>query len=200
MTTYAAPINVKNAAIQMLGAKALVTELDQTKEARILKTHYEPTVKKWLTRHAWTWAMKSDVLVKSAETDTGMYVYTLPSDLLNLRYITYNDQVVDQFFEYEDGELIFGYDSTELKAHYTWRVPEARWPADFAEVVVRDLYGRMIRALLNDFNEARTAEQEAEVLARRAMVRDKRQIRGRDHNPNPRMVASWKGFKDGPAS
>ena len=55
------------------------------------------------------------------------------------------------------------------------------------------LNGKLIRALLNDFNEARAQDEQGERLLRRAMVRDKRQIKGREIDENPRMVRIWYG-------
>lgn len=191
MTTYAAPIDVANAAMLLLGAKPLVSLTDASPPARIVNTHYEPVVKAALTRHAWTWGKKTGLLAKSGQTPEGKFLYALPSDLLNLRYVTYQDRKIT-IEEIVDGELVVPYD-TDIYAHYTWRVPEARWPADFAEAIVTTLNAKLMRGLLNDFNEARNQEEQGERLLRRAMVRDKRQIKGREIDETPRMVRVWYG-------
>ena len=191
MSTYAAPIDVANAAMLLLGAKPLVSLTDASPPARIVNTHYEPVVKAALTRHAWTWGKKTALLAKSGQTPEQKFLYALPSDLLNLRYVTYNDRKIT-IEESVDGELVVPYD-TEIYAHYTWRVPEARWPADFAEAIVTTLNAKLMRGLLNDFIEARNQEEQGERLLRRAMVRDKRQIKGREIDETPRMVRVWYG-------
>ena len=191
MTTYAAPIDVANAAVLLLGASSLVSLTDARAEARIINTMYEPVVKAALTRHAWTWGKKTQLLAKTGQTPEQKFLYALPADLLNLRYVTYKDRKIT-IEEIVDGELVVPYD-TEIYAHYTWRVPEARWPADFAEAIVTILNGKLVRGLLNDFNEARAQEEKGEQLLRRAMVRDKRQIKGREIDESPRMVRIWYG-------
>jgi|JI10StandDraft_1071094.scaffolds.fasta_scaffold21140_9 hypothetical protein len=196
MTVFAAPINVKNAALTGIGAKPMVSEAETSAQARVLNSHYELIVQEALTKHAYAWAKKSALLVKRSQTPEGRYVYALPADILNLRYITYGSpdgRVVD-VEETDEGLPILDWDST-FYGHYTWRVPEARWPADFADGIVKKLQAALKRGLLSDDNAAEALDELAEKKLRRGMVRDKRQIRGRPVNPNPRMVQVFKGYR-----
>jgi len=193
MTIYAAPINVANSALLKMGAKPLASLTATTAEARIINGNYELIVQDALTKHAWGWAKKRELLVKQGETPEGKYLYAMPSDILNLRYVTYKDRVVD-VVEMDEGKIILPVDA-EIYAHYTWRVPEALWPADFAKAIVTFLHALLKGALVNDENSAMALEKEADMLLRRAMVRDKRQIRGREINETPRMVRIWHGTR-----
>lgn len=194
MTLFAAPINVANTALTQIGAKPLASLTATTAEARIINNVYELIVQDALTKHAYHWAKKTALLAKQEETDQGRYVYALPADLLNLRYITHGSpdgRVVD-VEETDEGLPILNWDDT-FYAHYTWRVPEARWPADFAKGIVTALQAALKRGLLSDDAAAEALDEKADRLLRRGMVRDKRQIRGRTLTPNPRMVAIFQG-------
>ena len=195
MTVFAAPINVANAALLKMGAKPLASLTATTAEARIINGNYELIVKDALTKHAWNWAKKRQLLVSSGTTaDVGKYIFELPADLLNLRYVTYKDRVVD-VYESDEGKIILPYDA-EVYAHYTWRVPEAQWPADFAKAIVTYLHALLKGSLVTDDNASMALEQEADKLLRRAMVRDKRQTRGREINETPRMARIWYGTRN----
>ena len=191
MTTYAAPVNVKNSMLLSLGAKPITPGVNTSKEAIILDQIYEPMVKAALTRHAWTWGVKSQAVQSSGQANNGNYLYPVPSSFLNVRWVRCGGSDVQ--VEYlEDGELALPFGG-EIEVHGNWRVPEARWPADFAEAIVKKGYASLIRSLMNDFTEAGRAEQEAEMMLRRSIARDKRQIRGRDINQNPILVQAWRG-------
>lgn len=194
MTVFAAPIDVKNAAILSMGAKPLMSETAANPEARILAARYEPLVKTMLTKHAWTWAMKRELMAVSGETPDGQYLYVLPSDLLTLRYITYEGRIVE-FREYDEGKIVFPVTGIDLYAHYNWRVPESSWPADFADAVVRFLTAALVAALKGDMNEASAIEGRGDQLMRQAMARDKRTMRGRGHNEYPRIVSVYRGYR-----
>lgn len=199
MTVFAAPINVKNAALTGIGAKPLQSETATTAEARVLASHYELIVQEALTKHAYHWAKKKALLVKKTETPEGLWTYALPPDCLNIRYITYRDNVVD-VTETDEGEPILP-ENDELYIHYTWRVPEARWPADFADGIVKKLQAALKRGLLGDDNAAEGLDEIAELKLRRGMVRDKRQVRGRQVTTPGRMVQIWHGTRrHGPTS
>lgn len=191
MTVFAAPINVKNAALMGIGAKPMVSETETSAQARVINSHYELIVQEALTKHAYMWATKKALLVKKGQTQEDWYIYALPPDCLNMRYITHNGLPVD-VMETEEGEPILPRDD-EFYLHYTWRVPEARWPADFADGIVKKLQAALKRGLLSDDNAAEALDEIADRKLRRGMIRDKRQIRGRPLNQVPRMVEVFQG-------
>jgi len=194
MTVFAAPINVKNTALTQIGGKPLVSETDTSAQARVLANVYELIVQDALTVHAYHWAKKSALLAKQEETEQGRFVYALPADCLNMRYITYHspDGRIIDVEETQEGLPILDWDDT-FYLHYTWRVPEARWPADFGAGIVMKLQAALKRGLLSDDAAAEALDEKGDKKLRRGMVRDKRQIRGRVLNPNPRMVDIFQG-------
>jgi len=193
MTLYAAPIDVMNSMMLMIGAKPIVTLLDQSKENLILRQHYEPVVQSALTRHAWTWATKAAVVQSSGQGVDLNYLYAVPSDFLNVRWVRVGSTDI-QIEHMDDGHISVPFNSS-LEVHGNWRVPEARWPADFAEAVVLKGYAVLARSLLNEFAEAARADKEAEIKLRHAIVRDRRQIRGRDISQNSPLINAWRGRK-----
>lgn len=193
MTVFAAPINVKNAALTAIGAKPLTSEAETSAQARVLNSHYELVVQEALTKHAYDWATKNALLVKQSETPDGEYIYALPPDILNMRYITHKGTRID-VVETEEGQPILPWDDS-FYIHYTWRVPESRWPADFADGIVKKLQAVLKRGLLSDDSAAEALDEIAEKKLRRGMVRDKRQTRGRQVTTPGRMTQIWYGTR-----
>jgi|AntAceMinimDraft_12_1070368.scaffolds.fasta_scaffold47059_2 hypothetical protein len=193
MTLYAAPIEVMNSMMLMIGAKPINSIHDQSKENIVLRQLYEPLVQSALCRHAWTWATKTTVVQSSSQSVDGNYLYPVPSDFLNVRWVRAGGTDI-QVEHMEDGHLSLPFLS-DLELHGNWRVPEARWPADFAEAIVLSGYGMLLRSLLNDFIQADRADDKAEKKLRFAIVRDRRQIRGRDINQNSVLLNAWRGRK-----
>lgn len=194
MTVFAAPINVKNTALTQVGAKPMVSETATTAEARVLENVYELIVQDALTVHGYHWAKKTALLAKQSETDQGRFIYALPADCLNMRYITFGSpdgRIVD-VEETSTGQPILLWDDV-FHLHYTWRVPEAQWPADFGAGIVMKLQAALKRGLLSDDAAAEALDEKADRKLRRGIVRDKRQIRGRTINPNARMVDIFQG-------
>lgn len=187
MTTYSAPVDVYNAAILQIGARPISLTTDNSAEARILNGTYQGKVDEMLTKHAWTWATKQQVLTPKDQALDGQWRFALPHDCLNLRYITINGSRVD-IIEMQEDHIIFPTKDTDLVAHYTYKIPPSRWPADFAEAVVDRLIAVLYSGLLSEFSKAEQKNSLADKKMREAMVRDRRQIRGRESNPDPHMV------------
>jgi hypothetical protein len=69
-----------------------------------------------------------------------LYAYQLPTDVKFLRVVTVYGYPID--YEQQLNKLLCNYDtSVDVIAKYTWNVPEAYWPADFAEAITQHARG-----------------------------------------------------------
>lgn len=194
MPVYSAPIDVFRKAMVLVGAAPASSIDDQTAEAIAANAVYEGMVEELLTRHAWSWAQKVVAVTYQGETDnTPQYAYSLPSDVLTIRYVLL-DKV--QFTDYalRGGKLLCNVSSTtDLDIVYNYRALESDWPSDFAWGVVQKLAASLLRGLLDRQAEADRFDAEGEKMIRRASVRDRRSYRSPVDELDPPLIRARRG-------
>ncbi|MBI1359871.1 MAG: hypothetical protein GC155_06245 [Alphaproteobacteria bacterium] len=194
MSVYAAPVEVCNAALAEMGDDQIVALTDGSPAAITLNTRYEPLVKKELTKHGYSWAKKVARLVYQGETGNApTYAYYLPNDVLTPRWLMVGHAPVVRGYQLSSNKLLVDV-KYDYDLHYTWRVPESQWPADFADAMVKRLHSVLLRALPVDYVTARERDQAADFDFSAARIRD-RMANGKQPNysPDPVLVQAWRG-------
>jgi len=113
-------VALANIALTKIGGRIITSFSEDTPEARALSLIYDDTRDEVLTEHLWTFAQKRVVLATLAitpvMTEDGMtIVYSKPSDLLKINYISDKNALVKVE---SDGILS---DTAGLKMIYTYR-------------------------------------------------------------------------------
>lgn len=194
MSTYAAPVEVCNAALADAGETQITSMLDGTPAAITLNTRYEPLVKKELAVRFWSWAKKVERLTLQGETgNSPRYAYNLPSDMLKPRYLKVGSSKVVGY-EFGANKLLVDY-QRDYDLHITWRVPESSWPPDFAEAMVKRLQAVILRALPVDYAQAKQLDAEANLLFMIAGAAD-RTAAGKQPETeiDPVLIRAWRGM------
>lgn len=184
------------AAFPLIGIEVPSSADDQTPEMKMALSNYEIVVKEALSRHAWSWATKSDKLVYRGETNAQpLFAYTLPSDVVTPRSVQLGGQRFRDF-EMRSNELLCGLkDSDQLVMVYTFRAGEDEWPADFVDAMVKRLASRLATGLIDRPQQGQQLDNEAERSLRRAMRRDRRTYQGPEVTPDPVLVEAWHGVR-----
>lgn len=178
----------------LIGASPPQSIADQSDEAILANAVYEGLVGDALTRHAWSFATKSQALSYQGTTgDTPAYAYSLPSDVLTPRYMLYGNSA---WFEYQlrGNKVLLDLkdEAGQFKLVYNWRAPESSWPADFSEGIVLLLASRLAHGMEMP-TRAQNLKNESDQKLRQARVRDSRSYRGPKRNPDPVLVRAWRG-------
>jgi len=166
----AAAVAIVNAAISRTGGNTITgTDFtDGSVEANLALANYEQIVVTELESDPWRFARKTDVctLEPDAPIDTSWdFAWTLPVDVLTLRTLFRNGQVIDYEIN-ESGEVLTHFDD-DVYAVYTYRAAESLWPSDFTEGVTRLLEALYLR-LDDRFSEADMREESARQILKRA--------------------------------
>lgn len=199
-SSYAAPIEVAQAALHRVGEEAIADLNDGSSPSLIIASNYQGIVDGYLTMHAWTFATKTVdlALVGAATSAKWAFEHSIPSEVLNIRVITRAGIDMESGdWDLEDGVVLANTDEA-LQAIVTYRVGESKWPADFAECVVMRIKALFMEGLLDKWQEAKLVIDDIEGKPGRpgklgqAMVRDKRQV------PAKRVVRArlpnvWRG-------
>lgn len=193
MTVYAAPIEVFRAAMPLMGAQPPDSIDDQTDEAIAARAAYEGIVSSALTMHDWSWAIKGTFLTQDAATgDDPAYSYPLPSDCLLPRFVQLSTYPFREFVLRGRKLLCDVKQATDLKLFYTYRVGEYDWPADFGEAIVFKLASHLAFSF-EQTDKGAGFRDEAKRLLRAASARDRASYKGAKRDPDPALVAAWRG-------
>lgn len=208
MSTYAAPISVKQAALLAAGIQPITSESSPGDRNRFLKARYEPIVRDLLTKHAWNFARVDIALTYQGQNTFGeyLYAYDQPTDpygreVLNYRTIIKANTAASYSayarsaeidFEIYDGKIVSNVkaESSELVLICNVRVGESAWPADFAEAVVKTLAAECRKSLKKDMEGARALEGEARMALMRAIAREREQSK-REQPFDRQLVDVW---------
>jgi hypothetical protein len=162
-----------NAALTRTG-DPVITELnDGTPGSNIAGQNYALLVKTALTAYPWKFATKTQALVNiTGDPDPPwLYAYQIPTDTLMLRSITVGGFPVD--YEQQTNKLLCDQDtSADVIAKYTWSVPEAYWPGDFAEAITQQLEALFLRGVGERYQEAEARANEAKKTFQIAKTND----------------------------
>lgn len=152
-------IDVCNEALAMVGAKRIAALNDGSAEGEVCSAHYETVVGAALTVPGgapmrWRFASKQARLAQMQATPESRwaYAYQMPPDLLRLHAVTVDGHVIEHDTY---GDKLFCDHPDRLVADYTFRAPEAGWPADFAAAVVQELALKLALSLNRDADLAK---------------------------------------------
>jgi len=166
-----------------------IASLDDNDDvAQIVEQHYDEIVENLLTQHAWKFARRSAQLnqLANAVEKPWAALWQPPNGMLALQYLCDDAGVVVAGWEERDTEtggaiaVLGDYDT--VWAVYTYRVPEDRWPADFAKAVQLHLEAAMLAGINEQRDQADKRERRADAVEQKARVRDQRSSSATDAN------------------
>lgn len=194
MSTVSSKLEVFQKALPLVGAGIPFSLDDQTPEAKAANAIYETMVGAALELHAWSFSTKEAVLTYQGETGSlPAYAYTLPPDVMTPRTVLKSGM---RFRNYEirGGKLLCNlFEATDLTMIYTWRAPESAWTAMFTKAMFTELAAYLANGLLDRPEQGEMLDKKAEKLLRRAKRNNRATFQGADANPEPSLIAAWKG-------
>lgn len=183
-------LDLVNAAGTRTGNEPITTLNDGSPVGNIAGANYEQIKRAALTVYPWRFATKTATLVAlTGDVDLPWaYAYQIPTDLLKLRGVTLNGSPID--YERQSDKLLCnsGPDS-DLIAKYTWLVPEADWPATFAEAITQFLEAMFLRGVGERYQEADARENAARLTLRAAKQEDAQNNSTRNPWTSPTLTA-----------
>jgi len=197
MSSYAAPIEVVQAALTRLGET--ITSLDDGSPAALVTAaNYEAIIRANLAKHAWTFATRTEALTLVDDTVRGPWSFayapaTAPTEIVNIRRVMYPGGYALRAgqFELQSGQILVRAEDN-YECVVTARVNENQWADDFAEAIVTDLKGLYQGALLDRWQEGDITRRGAKMLMLEATVRDKRQQQQSSPYYNE-LAETWRG-------
>lgn len=161
--------------------------------ARVARANYESMARKRLSMHKWNFATYPVALVYQGQRDVGrlQHAYIVPPDALRVHWVGLGPVRLDVW--HLDTNRILAPINEALEALITFRAPESKWPADFAEAFITDLEALFIKALVRNPQDARMRERDAEVQFRTAMAADRRQGVSDHARPAGALARAWVG-------
>lgn len=180
LTTMAtSKIEIIKRAASFTGFGALVSIEDNEEIARLTGEHYEAIVQEVMTEHGWKFARRAEPMQLTPLVPIAPWsqFWRKPPGLLSLQFVqTANGQRVDQ--EEQDTAQgaccavmgAFG----ALYAVGVFRVPEDRWPADFAMVIQHRMESVFKAGIAEQWGEASERERMSGLKQQKSRVRDQR--------------------------
>lgn len=154
-------IDLCNAALSKIGANAISSLTDVTREAEACAAEYELAVGAALTTPGgapfrWSFASRQVSLAALSDTPAARWAkaWQLPDGCLAVHAITANDALIP-FDLYGDGK-VFTDDHDAVVCDHTYRVEEALWPGFFADCFASDLATRLALILNENAGLAQT--------------------------------------------
>ena len=167
-------ITISSEALVTIGGSTITSFTQGITESNVASVIYENYVASEIGRVRWNWAKTQFSLNKRSDTplESWDYGYDVPSDLLMLHRVTHGDSdiIYERFKDliYTDTDN----DSDDVDAHYTYRVDENDWPADFKGAIIIGLASRFAFSLARDAEYAMSLNQEAKLLMAEARRND----------------------------
>lgn len=192
MNIYAAPVEVANAALAEVGHTQIGSLLDGSPAAITFQATYEKIVAKELTKHAWSFATRTDRLTYQGATgNSPRYAYYLPVGILTPRYLRVGSARATGY-ELRANKLLVDF-QRDYDLTHTFRAGEDQWAADFAEGIRKRMMAVFYRALPVDMAAAREMNAEAELELQRARIRDRNAQGKPEMSVDPVLVRAWRG-------
>lgn len=188
--TYAAPIEIAQAALARVGGQMITSLEDGSMPATVFNTNYAGIVAKRLSMHRWSFASMPVALVYQGERAVGQYrhAYVAPPETIRVHWVGSNiRRLID--WHMDDGKILTPFRG-DWQALISRRVPESEWAPDFADAMVKEVEALFQASLVRQPEAARLLSRDAEELFRMAMVSDRRQVPGaRAIRPGPLVMA-----------
>lgn len=166
-------IEVCKMACVEVGLEPIGTIDDDSKEALVLRTHYDTIVEDALSSHWWRFAMAQQVLNKLADDPAGRWeaAFQIPAEVLSIRAVTVTDKNID--FERYGDKIYCDADGTlDVVLDASYDTPEINWPGYFVRYVVLKLAAILASGVREDSEMTTAKEEGAEIQWRRAKHRN----------------------------
>jgi len=153
-------VEIANRALQILGAKRIVSLTEDSRNARAIAAAYEPVKRAEIRKHPWSFAIKRVQLAADATAPifTRSNSFPLPSDYLRILppdpEVNMND--LDWIIE---GRNIITNDSAPLDVRYLWDVQDPNlFDSTFRELLAAKLAEQLCEELTQSNTKVATAQ------------------------------------------
>lgn len=168
----ASKVEIANRALQILGAKRIVSLTEDSRNARAISAAYEPVKKAELRKHTWCFATKRAQLAADATGPlfTRDNAFTLPTDCLRVLppdpEVNFND--LDWIIE---GRKIVTNDSAPLDLRYVYDVTD---PNEMDALFREALSAKLAEQLCEEITQSNTKVATASAFYKDAIADAKR--------------------------
>lgn len=143
----ASSVEICNLALVHLGQEPILTLDDTSKEARLCRRLYDPTLEALLRSYPWSFAIRRVLLAQEVEPPVFgfSYQYTLPSDCMRIVSLS----VPDGMYSIEQNKVLT--DEPEVELRYVYKPKSANdFDAQFVQVFALRLAKLMCQSLTAD--------------------------------------------------
>lgn len=168
----ASKVEIANRALQILGAKRIVSLTEDSRNARAINAAYEPVKKAELRKHPWSFAIQRTQLAADANAPafTRSNAFPLPSDYIRILSpdpeVNFND--LDWIIE---GRRIITNDSAPLDVRYIYDVTD---PNTFDTLFRESLAAKLAEQLCEEITQSNTKIATAKLFYDEAIAEAKR--------------------------
>lgn len=168
----ASKVEIANRALQILGAKRIVSLTEDSRNARAINAAFEPVKRAELRKHPWSFAILRVQLAADAvaPTFTRQNSFTLPSNFIRLLSpdpeVNFND--LDWIIE---GKKIITNDGAPLDVRYIWDVTD---PNLFDALFAESLSAKLAEQLCEEITQSNTKVATAQVFYKDALAEARR--------------------------
>lgn len=141
-------IDICSKALLLVGAEAIQSFEDETKESKVCSTIYETVRDTLLTNRLWTFSLETQELAQLNETSLKdwKYVYALPKDVLRIKKLNGSKN-----FELMNGKLYSNMPIVKIDCQKAVDVDEM--PPYFQTALISELASKLSMALMGDSNK-----------------------------------------------
>lgn len=192
--TYAAPIEIAQAALARVGGQMITSLEDGSMPATVFKTNYAGMVSKRLSMHRWSFASMPIALIYQGARENGQFkhAYMVPPQTIRVHWVGLDRQRLVNW-HMDDGKILTECEG-KWQALISRVVPESAWAPDFADAMVKDVEALFQASLARQPEAARLLSRDADALFQMALVADKRQTPGSQAIRPGALVAAHFGF------
>lgn len=172
-------LEIVNQALTGMGEDPIQNLAEDTKQALIMRTHYDAVREFNLTRSSWRFATtkKALGLLSGAPVNRWSHAWQLPEDLLKVLFVWPPSSYEIQ------GNRLFINAASGVELDYIRMVPEAEWLPWFTRLVVAELIKRTVKGITGSDPSVEQRE-EAEAALSDAYFQDAQQQPNQTLLPN----------------
>lgn len=193
--TYAAPIELVQAALSRIGSVSLTSLEDDSMEARVARMNYEGMARKRLSMGPWSFSSLPVLLVRVGERNVGRmrFAYQVPPESIHVLWVGINDTRAGRW-AIDNGNILLDVDAP-WEAKIAVRAPESDWSPQFSEAFITDLEALFIGALQRQPQESQMRGRAADMMFRTALAADERQQTGVAAMRPGALAKAWRGYR-----
>jgi hypothetical protein len=168
----ASKVEIANRALQILGAKRIVSITEDSRNARAISAAFEPVKRAELRKHPWSFGIKRVALAADATAPafTRSYSYPLPSDFIRILSpdpeVNYAD--LDWIIE---GRSVITNDTAPLNVRYIYDVTD---PNVFDTLFREALAAKLAEQLCEEITQSNTKVATAQAFYKDVVAEAKR--------------------------